>query len=609
MAKNEDLMPQANDLMPPVERGPITDQQRLIVQNLFDTQPEKRKAYMKQLGYELDPKDDNKYRPIGTTSGYAEIDPGIGAYFKPGGLKEVARDMGDIAWDTVISGPLTAMGSAKGASLGAKAPGFAKLILGVTGAVLGGSIGNATSEAFKSAAGEIALDDNIPQDMKLTAIQSLISGGMPQVVKGLAKGGKMAVREILDSRAKAISNAAAASGGGLTPEIIEKAAKNPEQFSKEAVQGATEKLTGIYKEIFGTTVEKPKSTRQISGGIFKEKANELNKQADAELTRLAANPQADFTIGELSDPIKAQIKKLADKFSLTSEESNALSYLRSKLNELETKGVAAHDAKYGAQSLTPMDQKRIDFRQGREFLKSMQDDAFDKEIPGSSIVRQAVGGDKNAIRGIADAKAAQLGSPLPEINAQRSKLLTTYKNAQEALTPANMTSAFVGDDNVKKQLVQEASKEMDAVLGTQYSTAIEDGQVKRLVENMYNNPKAFGSGRVVAEAVSGGAKGMAAGGVTGAGVGAMTGVGAIPGAIVGGIGGAVAGAERATAMSTPEKALAAIAKNKSSVESLTNQIDMPWTQTASQMPGAVESAIVGNIPQPSGSVKDQDLMP
>src|SRR5262245_11787649 len=51
----------------------ISDWQRFVVKNIFDTQPAKRKSYLKRLGYETG-KDGESYRPIGSDSAFQPIE-------------------------------------------------------------------------------------------------------------------------------------------------------------------------------------------------------------------------------------------------------------------------------------------------------------------------------------------------------------------------------------------------------------------------------------------------------------------------------------------------------------------------------------------------------
>ncbi len=60
----------------------------------------------------------------------------------------------------------------------------------------------------------------------------------------------------------------------------------------------------------GTSVENPKSTRELTAGIAKDTIAPLNKQAELEIDRLAHDPDANFTVEELSDMIDGKIQEI-----------------------------------------------------------------------------------------------------------------------------------------------------------------------------------------------------------------------------------------------------------------------------------------------------------
>jgi hypothetical protein len=634
---------QANQV---VRNTPLTTEERLIAQNLFDTQPERRAAYFKQLGLEINPDNDNEYRPMGSQGGFAEIDPGVSAYFKKGGLKEVAKDLGDVGFDTAVQGLLAGGGAVAG-----------NAVVPVIGGILGGFAGNFAAEGYKEAAGDLVLDESIPNDMKLQAMQSLIVGAAPQIMKLGKKLTGEAVSGILAKSKEAIVNAAARSGNGVTPEILEKAAKNPEMFSKEAVNGATKRLEAEYKSLFGVAPDSAlttRSTRQINpDSAFGRAVKPLNEAATEEINKLAVNPQADWSVGEIVQPMKREIAVLADKFR-TKEEDAALGYLRDRMDEVYTKAAqragkrvedyveqvpirelvsapiesdfipsmyggvsraastgeqAAGDAVYRTATRSRIrvpdregwDNLKINFKEGRQILKSIQDDAFDREIPGSSYLKQVAGGRPDALRALADQKAAAVGSKLPEINAARSKILGIFETARQNIKPASITSAFVGDNTIQKLQTQEAMAQVDEVLGTQFTKAIQDNSMQRVIENLYRNPKGFGSGPLNAQIASGAAKGALAGATAGGGAGFLAGNPALGAGLGAGVG-AAGGALKAAALSSPEAALNAIAKTSAGAELAAQFATEPLSNAALlgaiQAGGGVARGLEGEAAQP-----------
>lgn len=676
----------------PQRQEPLTVPERLIIQNFFDTQPKLRKAYIEKKGFQLNPANDNEYRPMGSQGEWAEIDPGVQASFRKGGLKELAKEMlldaGDIGWDATLQSLAVGGGAAAGSSIPALGT--------IVGGVLGGVAGNAASEAFKVGTAEmlLGLDNMVKPELELAAIQSLVAGSVPLLGKGLQKAGNTVISAGIRKRAQAIVNAAKSSGSGVTEELMMKAAANPDDYSKEAVAGANKKLEALYKGIFGVEPDSaltPKSTRQINPeSLFGRKLKPLNEAATKELDRLSLAPEADWAVDELTAPMKAQIDRLASKFDRTSEEAAALKYLRDKVSyvenkatgfepkvqkwgeeqrkkylagivglgnnersistpnmkvltkdvgdgydlvkhgnadfyiakpdpaskdtwkiggklsfsgegidhfalrpELQNKGIADKllDAaetsgmnirnasefftEEGAAAVKKrlLKNAKLNFKEGREVLKVIQDDAFNRELPGASIIKQAVGGNANGLRTIADMKAAkayeslanrgvEIPAPefqLPGINAKRSDILGVFQQAKTNLTPTKITSAYVGNENISKLQSQETLRAMSQVLGEDLEGQVEKLSQQRFFDNLYKGSASGGSARANASIVQGATEGMAKGGSVGAVIDAVTGQ---PGTFTkaGTVIGGARGAQQAAAFSKPEEAVANLGK-------------------------------------------------
>jgi hypothetical protein len=546
---------------------PVTEIERLVLQNLFDTQPEKRRAYLKQLGFEIDPKNDNNYRPLGSTQGYAEIDPGVKAYFKKGGLKELGKDVGDVLFDLAVNTPLVGASASAGAAGGAAfgtglAPVAGTAVGGIAGLVGGGAAGNVASEEIKNFAADVFLDENVPQDQKLTLIQSAISGMVPALLKGAGKFAKGVVSAQLSKRRDAMINAIKSAGGQVTPELMERAAKNPEQFTKEAVKGASERLNKLQENIFGVAEDKvfnPSSTRQIKpGSVFGNAMKPLNEAADNELTRLGADPSANWKLGEIVQPMRSAIEAINNKpFSeRTGADKVSLDWLKKKLADFEKD--------YGVgTALGKNDQVEINFVKGRNVLKSVQDELWTQKgaDPDYGSIRSMFGGQESGgmgLRLLADQKAARAGSDLAQINAKRSAILDLYKTGRNDLKVENLTKAFIGDDSGAKAKIRKTVGLADQLLGTNIAEDAELTAVQRLVENAYAAPKNAGSMRtnVLAEGIGEGLKqggiGLAIGGATTPFVGPA---GPIAGAGIGFAKGFRQGAQNARALASPEMAL------------------------------------------------------
>ncbi len=636
---------------PAVRTTPLTMEERLIVQNLFDTQPERRKAYMEQIGFELDPNDTNKYRPLGSQLEFqAEIDPGTSILFAPGGLKEkffaiaeeTGKDAADLIGDlasSVISTAGQAAGAAFGRGAGSAASPTGMIVGGIIGGITGGALGQQAAEEAKTSIGDLYLDKNIPPDRKIQAVQALIAGVAPVMIQKGAKVAKQGFQGLLSTRANAIANAAKSAGGGVTDELLAKASNNPEMFTKEAVEGATERLGKTYKDIFGIADDKaitPKSTRAIApDSLFGKAVAPLNKEATEEVSKLSKMPEANWKASDLLGPINRQIEALSDVFEPTVDQKAALLYLKDKKKTIENKASevlaskipsksAAKIAEEEAQlALTPgataamkkapkpqpikftedqLMNAEFNFKQGREFLKTLQDDAFDREVAGSGYLRQYAGG----LRQLADQKAGALGSKLPEINAKRAQILGLFDQAKSTVTPQKLTSAFIGDDTIAKQDTQLVLKAMeDMGIAPGISQSVESGAMQRVLENAYKNPKAFGSGRVqgamISEGISGGVKGALGGGAVGSVVGAPG-----TGALIGGATGAVRGVKQGAMMARPEVAIPALAENIAKQRALEAAINKPLSQQVSVPVQQAGQTLMRNTLAPETVPEDND---
>ena len=542
--------------------APLSDKERLIIQNIFDTQPAKRAQYLKELGYEMNPKDENEYKPIGSDQPYGEIDPGYGAAYKKGGLaglaNEVGLDLGDLAFDTVISGPATAASAAGGALAGSP--------LGAIGALIGGvgagASGNYVAEEAKNFAANILLDKDIPMDRRATLVQSAITGVAPLAMKALATGGKAAYKALLETRAKAIKNAV---GSNLTNDMVDVMMQDPEKFTVDAVKDANKKLLGTIQKVFG--VEDPltvKTPGQIKGGVFRDKIDPLNEAAEAQLDALSKDPSKNMSLAEVDSFFKDASDKIRgskDNFELDEDSKRAVQYLNNIRSELKaefktnpTKSKIFMDGEEIINEVPGADPSKIslDFKKVYNLAKRIQKDAWDNhpDAPGSSKLRSFTGGDEEGLTKILDQKAPDLAN----INAERKKIMDAYKFAAKKVNAQNVGSFYTGKDSAAKEAVRQGLEAVDSVVGTNLAKEVETGGVQSFVKDLYNRStnggsKSMNSVRAV-EAVNQGVKGALAGGGLGYAVGAP-GVGAG----IGGAAGIVKGINQSAKFADPEYAL------------------------------------------------------
>ncbi len=648
----------------------LSDWQRFVVKNVFDTQPTKRKFYMRRLGYEVG-KDGESYRPIGSDADFQPIEeentlqgriPLVGGFipvynvFDEKGRAELVRDLKDVAFDTLVEGPIVgamaasagsagaAAGAGAGAGTGAAAgtavapgPGTAAgaaagggigaILAGVPATITGGAAGKATSEVIKSGLGEFFLDEDIPLDLQEVVYQSFATG----VLGGLGRGAgnvfknwkKMSAEKVRDSLKQI---AMQKSNGTWNDELATDFAQNPEKYTPEAVKGSTKKLLEFSNHIFGTDSANPKSTRELKGGVAKGVINPLNEMADLEIKKMSQMPEANFSVEDLVQTIKDRVQNLKAKKFRTQDENRAIDFLNSEVESLKKKmriepevGPAQID-EYGRATSPGVSEeayKELTFQEGRDFLKRLQNAAYEEgPVKDNGVLKQVTHG----LKEFADAKAADVGSNLPQINAKRSEILRTYQNMQSLIKDGSMQSAYVGKDSVAKQRVQAMFDEADRVLGTDLSNGAKSLQFQSAVEKVYESPSSFGSGAVIGDAMREGIKRGRSEGIKGFGVGSILGApfgkpvqGGVVGATLLGARGIIKGAKEGATFSSPDTLVKNFSKIKTRLSDLNANPSYARQLTTQAIlsagGGQVTEPVATNYVQPQAAVQAQPSAP
>lgn len=593
------------------KKEPLAASERFIVQNIFDTQPKKRASYLKKLGYEMNPEDENQYRPIGATDQpYEEIDPGYGKAYDRGNVaglvKEIGLDIGDIAIDLGVSGPLTTAaatyGAAGGGALGAKIAAIGGPAVATLGALAGaagggvaaGGAANFALEELKGAAADLLLDEKIPQDRSLQAVQSLIVGAAPIVMKGVVSGAKHSYKAILQQRSKAIQNAI---GAGLSDDMVEVVAKNPEKFTKDKIENGVKNLSKTFKTIFGLDDPLKVDAPDNVSGMFRPKMDKLNADADVLIDQAALDETKNMSLDQFNAFIKKTVESIKggrNSFELDGDSSRAISYLQTLKSEINkglgsnmTKKVIIDGEEVALEGLgKDPSQIKLNFREQYNIAKRIQKDAFDlnENAPGSNILRKIVGSDGEGLKKILDVKVPALA----KINADRHQLFNAYNFAVEKVNKNSVMNMYTGKDTVSKNQVREGLAAIDSQLGTKLTKEIEIGGIQSFVQNLFETSQNAGSKNINALMVSEGAVGAVKGAATGAGLGYMVGAPAAGGA-VGAVTGAVKGASSAAKLADPETALKALLQARSENASFNPALRSVGAEVLAA--GAAESAI------------------
>lgn len=572
----------------------LSDFQRFVVKNFFDTQPKRRAAYMKRLGYELS-KNGEEYRPVGSDGNYQPIEPdntlyGFIPYYKimtEEGRKELARDLSDISFD-VASGIATGPAAAKGAAIGGASGTAVGALSGpvgaavggglgaVSGAAAGGAAGQAAAETLKTAIGDAFLDEEVPIDMQEALYQSLTAGAL----SGFGKLGGGAInkwrRIKLRDAKEAIKEAAVRrAGGSWNDNLAEDLFKNPDRYTPEAVKGSTKELLKMSQDLFGTSAARPKSTRQLTGGLVRDRIQPLNEMADLEIAKLSKNAEANFSVDEIVNTLKKRISPLENKKFRTREEDSALKFFREEVEGLKDKmrvntpSDEVFDPSTGLKtSGSPAREefRELTFQEGRDFLKRLQNAAFEEgPVKGNAAIKSLA----NGLKEQADEKAGRLGSQLPELNAKRSQFMQTYRNLFDIVNDRAMQAAFIGKDSLAKQRVLEAFEEADRVLGTNLAANAQTKQFQAAVENLYSSPSAFGSGSVMGEGVEGGLKQAPKEAFRWATLmSVLPGVGPVAGAKIGAVKGFAQGFKEEATFASPKNLMRNVSKIKHRLDEL-----------------------------------------
>lgn len=599
----------------PREPTPISAEQRLIIQNIFDSQPKRRKAYLEKLGWEMGP-DGNKVRPIGDTTPWkdvqSKVDPEFsdlykkGAFFKNFGdnLKKLAteagQDVGDVIADFAEGAGSSALALNAGmvGSLGSPA-------LGVMAAMGGGALGTASAEAIKQGIAETLLDKDVPVDMGLATVQALTSGvvgslgDIPAVRKAI-RGGTAGTANFIAERFKTARQnlkEAIKSAGGVHPEVLEKFAENPELFSKEASKGGMERLRATFRQYVGLDPDDFAPTRVpdriLPDSEFGRALAPLRAAESAELARLKTDPQAAITYGDYLDQFLPKMEELTGRGRLKPKEKQALSVFEEEIREMAKDAGISADKYAGTKNMgvknlseiiDELRSKPMDFEKFTRNLDILQDKAFQADpLTGYASKNGEVAQVAGRLRQLRDTIADQSferrrqmgqpsGEPLSAIKAKQSEILDAYEKVGSGLTPDKVKSAFLGKNSNAQQEVIGTLQGLDGVLGTDFKNQLETGAFQSAVDSLFS-PGAYapkGSSRVINAALEGGLdKGLKAA-VAGAGVGGAVGglSGAAVGATVAGLAAGAKGARDAVRLSTPERALEAIKNNRGNEEAL-----------------------------------------
>lgn len=515
---------------------PLGDFDRLIMSALFDTQPKRRAKYLAQRGWELDPKDENKIRPMGSKEPFIqEIDPGgmfnFKQYMKPGaGAHEAVLDSVEGLIDFVQGAVIEAVGQV-GATSGAAAVGAPTLGAGaVPGALAGRSAARIATynliEKGKDILGDFFFDNNIPPDMALRGLQTAIQAVAPEI---LAKGGEVAAKTVkgtLGAVKKGFINLVTMGGGKVDDIALKGLAQNPHLF--DSVDKGGKVVQDHINELFGIAEDAPipRDFKELGeSSAFKQGMAALEAPRKEIVTKLSAVPQANVKVQDAVRMLQAQIDAMPRSSGRSQSGGDiAVNYLQDRIKRL----VKDHGMN-GQMTFSEMD----------ELVRAVQQDAYNRSDNASGLIRQAAATLNNNVKNIAESHAQvipELGD-YASIKAKEAKIFDAFESASSNINKKNMLNVIIGGaedqaptafgKDVSRNAATTAIKKVDDALGTQYYEGIRSGQLQNnIFQAMQAGKVPQGSAGAIARGVGGFAAGNAMGGP---GLGALTAAGTVVG--------------------------------------------------------------------------------
>lgn len=439
----------------PKETKPLSLTDRLALTIIFDTQPKKRAAFLNKLGYEMDPQNDNRYRPIGSKEKFLrEIDPLGGeetsstkAYFK------------ELAADALEAGAVGVQGAGELAGFAAGGPAGRALAYNVI-------------ESAKDTLAPLFLDKDIPTDYALRAAQTAYGAILPEAMAG---GSKLATDKLIKPALEGISNGVRKlykfGGGNISDTVWQGLQKNWKLLSDEkALKSAGDAIDSTVEKLYGMEAGDKVIPKKIEpGSLFSDALNALEGPRRAEASKLSAIGQASISKDEALAPLLAAKARIEQKPRLSDTvDEPGLAWINKEIGKLQ---------KSGAQSYT--------FGEADDIVKSLQTDAYDSDEAWRTQIVQPLVED---INGLLKAKAESLGSPYAQIKQQESQIFKAFQKSRKALNKETARSLVVGGlptgadrADLNKKALNEAVDAISATVIPGFKDQLQNDQIAHQV--------------------------------------------------------------------------------------------------------------------------------
>lgn len=467
---------------PSPEDKELSLRDRLISTLIFDTQPKKRAAYLKRQGFELNPKDDNLFRVLGSKDdNWYKIDPG-GVFdysqYKKGGMSEFGKDALEGVLDFLQGGVTEAAGS--GAALATAGGTMGAGIPAAPVARVGGRIAMFNAiEGVKDKIGDLFLDEEIPTDYALRATQTAIQGVGPEAIQAAAKGSVKALSGAFSGVSKGVRNLLKIGDGKIGVQAWEALKRDPALIADEnALRNASSTVDSAVERLLGG---QNKQTADFSSSVFQEKMTPLEtarKEAASELDqRISIEPAR---LKAFFQKAKIDLEQPLIKSQRRQDSIKYIDDLISQVDQIMPKGKPGEAARQAP---------RIPFSKVDEMVKELQSDLYSKKLLNSDwrdAIKKVVDGPQG-LNSLLKQAADQAGSPYSKIKSQEAQLFQAYDNLVQNVDVNKARRFVIGDDFLDPKFTSTdpiaknfrlAVEEADQVLGTKIGDSLKSGQIQ-----------------------------------------------------------------------------------------------------------------------------------
>lgn len=524
---------------------------RLVLTMLMDTQPKYREKYLNKFGYELNPKDDNLYKKIGSDEPWSPIDPGgyfdLKQYVK-GGAKEGAKEAGLDVVEGVLDSLSGSVLEGAGFSAGALATlATANPAAGVAARSVGRGVAFAGLEKIKDKLAELIIEEDLQPDDALRATQATLASLGPEVIgkalkSGAVKGAVNIPKKVLEGASRGVRTLLKIGNGKVPDYAWKRVIQNPKILdNQEQMMTASQEISDVVRNLRGDI---DGEIGNIQKSAFRKVLTDAEDIKKAAIRRLTENADISVDVKPLKAALQKEERKLLDLPTLSDDAKGKLSWLKEKISDLkrftdesETEEVIPDYFLTGARikKINKTIPDALSFESADNILTQMQRDAntprhvaksFSPLIEqfGDALKNKAV---SNGGTDYGTAKSMQRAA-----YKIHDELLSTLKERDAIQLVFNAEPRGMASDAVSTRAM-ETLKKVDGLLGSNISEQLDTSQIQNRFWNQISQMGQRGSGGVNTASrlitpvttAAGGLIGRSIGGTTGATAGMAVGGG------------------------------------------------------------------------------------